>query len=83
MDRFNVYCAFARFEINIFFLSFFQMTGLITQGRGDGQQWVTKYQVSYSMDAYTWTTVRDHYGNHKVRYQRFERAISLDVVTLP
>ena len=43
-----------------------QVTGVLTQGKGDGKEWVTSYQVSYSMDAYVWHFVRDHYGNKKV-----------------
>ena len=38
------------------------------QGRGDGRQWVTKFVLSYSDDAYTWKFTNDIYGKKKVRY---------------
>ncbi|KAH7935956.1 hypothetical protein HPB52_015527 [Rhipicephalus sanguineus] len=31
-----------------------KITGLLTQGRGDGREWVSSFAVSYSMDAYHW-----------------------------
>ena len=40
----------------------------MTQGRGDGKEWVTSYMISYSMDAFHWKYVTDVYGNHKVNY---------------
>ncbi|KAF2354673.1 Coagulation factor 5/8 C-terminal domain [Trinorchestia longiramus] len=43
-----------------------KVTGILTQGKGDGKEWVTSYQVSYSMDAYVWHYVRDHYGDKKL-----------------
>lgn len=43
-----------------------QVTGLMTQGRGDGQSWVTSYMVSYSLDAFDWDYVSDIYGNQRV-----------------
>ena len=39
----------------------------MTQGRGDGYQWVTSYMVSYSLDAFDWDYVSDIYGNQRVR----------------
>jgi len=45
-----------------------QVTGLMTQGRADGKEWVTSYMVSYSLDAYHWIYVNDYYGNRRVRY---------------
>ena len=42
------------------------MTGVMIQGRGDGQEWVTSYVVSYSLDAYTWKYAADFNGNRKV-----------------
>ncbi|XP_038060996.1 uncharacterized protein LOC119731795 [Patiria miniata] len=38
------------------------ITGLITQGRGDLDQWVTEYQVTYSNDAQSWYHVTDADG---------------------
>jgi len=43
-----------------------QITGLMTQGRGDGQSWVTSFMVSYSLDALDWEYVSDIYGNQRV-----------------
>ena len=47
-------------------LMMFQVTGVMTQGRGDGTEWVTRFMVSYSMDAYHWNYVVDTYGNQWV-----------------
>jgi len=44
-----------------------QVTGVMTQGRSDGKEWVTSYVVSYSLDAYTWKYAADFNGNRKVR----------------
>lgn len=43
-----------------------QVTGVMTQGRGDGKEWVTSFKVSYSMDDYNEAYVTDQYENHKV-----------------
>jgi len=44
-----------------------QVTGVVTQGRGDGKEWVTSFMVSYSMiDVNHWQYVTDQYGNRKV-----------------
>ncbi|KAH9519216.1 hypothetical protein Btru_074987 [Bulinus truncatus] len=42
------------------------VTGVMTQGRGDGTEWVTRFTVSYSMDAYHWSYVTDNYNNQWV-----------------
>jgi len=39
---------------------------VLTQGRGDGQEWVTAFMVSYSMDAFHWKYITDVYGNQRV-----------------
>ncbi|KAL1437980.1 hypothetical protein MTO96_048440 [Rhipicephalus appendiculatus] len=44
-----------------------QITGLLTQGRGDGREWVSSFAVSYSMDAYHWKHCLDAHGNKKAR----------------
>ena len=38
----------------------------MTQGRGDGTEWVTAFMVSYSLDAFQWQYVSDQYGNQRV-----------------
>lgn len=43
-----------------------KVTGLMTQGRGDGAEWVTSYLVSFSIDAYHWQYITDQYGNQRV-----------------
>ncbi|XP_013385516.1 lactadherin isoform X2 [Lingula anatina] len=43
-----------------------KITGVMTQGRADGVEWVTKFMVSYSMDAFNWKYVGDQYGNQRV-----------------
>ncbi|GFN76303.1 lactadherin [Plakobranchus ocellatus] len=43
-----------------------RVTGVMTQGRGDGSEWVSRFKVSYSMDAYHWSYVTDNYGNQWV-----------------
>ncbi|XP_064601589.1 lactadherin-like isoform X2 [Liolophura sinensis] len=43
-----------------------KVTGLMTQGRGDGVEWVTAFMASYSMDAFNWQYVTDQYGNQRV-----------------
>jgi len=43
-----------------------QVTGVMTQGRSDGKEWVTSYVVSYSLDAYVWKYATDFNGNRKV-----------------
>lgn len=48
----------------------FQITGIMTQGRGDGHQWVTAYLLSYSLDAYHWKYCTDVYSNRKVILDR-------------
>ncbi|XP_038052363.1 lactadherin-like [Patiria miniata] len=35
------------------------ITGVITQGRGEHQQWVTEFKVAYSDDGQEWTDVTD------------------------
>jgi len=43
-----------------------KVTGLLSQGRGEGNEWVTAFLVSYSLDAYHWLYVTDQYGNQRV-----------------
>jgi len=38
----------------------------MTQGRADGQEWVTAYLVSYSLDSVNWFYVTDQYDNKLV-----------------
>ncbi|XP_050712876.1 lactadherin-like isoform X1 [Eriocheir sinensis] len=43
-----------------------KVTGLLTQGKGDDEEWVTSFELSYSLDAYHWHFARDIYNNKKV-----------------
>ncbi|XP_064634109.1 lactadherin-like isoform X3 [Lineus longissimus] len=43
-----------------------KVTGVMTQGRGDGKEWVTSFMVSFSMDASKWDYVVDQYGNQRI-----------------
>ncbi|XP_033114724.1 lactadherin-like, partial [Anneissia japonica] len=45
--------------IQVEFSSPLWVTGLITQGRGDYPQWVRSYEVHYSLDGDTFTTIMD------------------------
>jgi len=47
---------------------FLQVTGVMTQGRGDRDEWVTHYTLSYSQDAFRWSFVNDPYGNKRVSF---------------
>ncbi|KAF5402961.1 Lactadherin [Paragonimus heterotremus] len=42
------------------------VTGIMTQGRGDGSEWVTSFMVSYSDDAVQWKFITDQYANQKI-----------------
>ena len=39
----------------------------MTQGRADGQEWVTSFLVSYSLDSINWYYIVDQYDNKLVR----------------
>jgi len=43
------------------------VTGVVTQGRPLGSQWVTSFQISYSMDGENFQYINDANGNKKVR----------------
>lgn len=43
-----------------------RVTGVMTQGRADGNEWVTAFMISYSMNAFNWYYVKDQYGNQKL-----------------
>jgi len=47
-----------------------KVTGLMTQGRADGQEWVTSYLVSYSLDSINWYYIVDQYDNKLVSTAR-------------
>lgn len=43
-----------------------KISGVVSQGRGDVDEWVTHFMISYSLDAYKWEFARDIYGNKKI-----------------
>jgi len=47
-------------------LLYTQVSGFLTQGRGDGNEWVTTFMVSHSVDGTHWQYVIDIYGNQRV-----------------
>ena len=48
------------------------MTGVITQGKSSKNQWITKYYLAYSNDAYKWNYVLDEHNYIKVSLPNFE-----------
>ena len=53
---------------------------MMTQGRGDGNEWVTAFMISYSMNAFNWYYVKDQYGNQKVCNANVLKAIKIRCV---
>jgi hypothetical protein len=49
---------------------------MMTQGRGDRDEWVTDYALSYSQDAYRWDFINDTYGNKKVSNLQYSKLSS-------
>lgn len=43
-----------------------QVSGIMTQGREQAEEWVTWYSISYSTDAFKWHFASDASGNRKV-----------------
>lgn len=43
-----------------------KISGVIVQGRSGRREWVTKFMISYSNDAFQWQYITDKYGNQKV-----------------
>ena len=53
--------------IQVQFRTMTTVSGIILQGRGDHNQWVTKYKVQYSIDGVNWRFVRDANNSVAVR----------------
>jgi hypothetical protein len=49
-----------------------RISGVIVQGRSGKQEWVTKFMVSYSTDAFQWQYITDKYGNQKLFQGNFD-----------
>ncbi|CAF1070490.1 unnamed protein product [Rotaria sordida] len=43
-----------------------KISGVLTQGRANKQEYVTSLMISYSIDAYRWQYLVDQYGNQKI-----------------
>jgi lactadherin len=43
-----------------------KVTGVMTQGRADGKEFVTSFVISHSLDGFNWYYVVDEYGNKRV-----------------
>ena len=48
-----------------------QISGVLTQGRANKEEYVVSFMVSYSTDAYRWQYLVDQYGNQKVAERHF------------
>ncbi|VDO13375.1 unnamed protein product [Rodentolepis nana] len=42
------------------------ITGVMLQGRGDGEEWVASYTLSFSDDGIFWRFANNHYGNQRI-----------------
>ena len=51
--------------IQVDFITKVYITAVITQGRGDYDQWVTEYQVAYSSDGQDWQHVTNKNGTNR------------------
>lgn len=49
-----------------------KISGVIVQGRSGKREWVTKFMVSYSTDAFQWQYITDKYGNQKLFQGNFD-----------
>ncbi|CAF1300503.1 unnamed protein product, partial [Adineta ricciae] len=43
-----------------------KISGVLTQGRANKDEYVTSFMISYSTDAYRWQYLVDQYGNQKI-----------------
>lgn len=55
-----------------------QISGVLTQGRANKEEYVVAFMVSYSTDAYRWQYLVDQYGNQKVTEPLVERSSRAD-----
>ncbi|XP_038658475.1 retinoschisin 1a [Scyliorhinus canicula] len=54
------------------------ISGIITQGRCDTDEWMTKYSVQYRSDkAFNWVYYKDQTGNNRVFYGNSDRSSSV------
>lgn len=56
------------------------VSGILTQGRCDSDEWITKYSVQYrSVETLNWIYYKDQTGNNRVNKQTNKRSISQHV----
>lgn len=59
------------------------VTGLLLQGRGDEEEWITSFSLAMSQDAFKWDFVQDPYGKKKVERKRFNFLQKLEKIDGP
>ncbi|KAG7482638.1 hypothetical protein JOB18_026606 [Solea senegalensis] len=60
------------------------VSGILTQGRCDGDEWITKYSVQYRTDEnLNWIYYKDQTGNNRVFYGNSDRSSSVQNLLRP
>ncbi|XP_034561392.1 retinoschisin-like [Notolabrus celidotus] len=60
------------------------VSGLLTQGRCDADEWITKYSVQYrSVESLNWIYYKDQTGNNRVFYGNADRVSTVQNVLRP
>ncbi|XP_068956603.1 retinoschisin [Petaurus breviceps papuanus] len=60
------------------------ISGILTQGRCDADEWMTKYSVQYRMDeGSNWVYYKDQTGNNRVFYGNSDRTSSVQNLLRP
>ncbi|XP_056269650.1 retinoschisin 1a [Pseudoliparis swirei] len=60
------------------------VSGILTQGRCDAEEWITKYSVQYRTDkTLGWIFYKDQTGNNRVFYGNSDRASSVQNLLRP
>ncbi|KAK5873260.1 hypothetical protein PBY51_018318 [Eleginops maclovinus] len=60
------------------------MSGILSQGRCDADEWVTKYSIQYrSMETLNWIYYKDQTGNNRVFYGNSDRSSTVQNLLRP
>lgn len=60
------------------------VSGILTQGRCDADEWITKYSIQYRSDEkYNWIYYKDQTGNNRVFYGNSDRTSSVQNLLRP
>lgn len=60
------------------------VSGILTQGRCDADEWITKYSIQYRSDEkYNWIYYKDQTGNNRVFYGNSDRSSSVQNLLRP